>query len=94
MDSTKKTTCPNCNHRFTISDKYRTHQIGKKYTLFWFFDAINQFEHFNEVRCPSCGHQYRANEARLLFFFKSPYTLVLVCTLLAALMIIFVLKLK
>ena len=89
-----KTTCPKCNHIFDIVDNHRTHQIKDKYAPFWFFDAMRQFEHFNEVKCPSCGYGYKAKEARLFFLFRSPYTVVIFSLLFLILAIIFVLKLS
>jgi len=94
MTRKKKTTCPKCDYEFNIENRFRTYQIRRKYAPFWFFDAIKQFEHFNEIECPSCGHTFKAREARLLFFFSSPYTLVLICTLLMILLIVLLLKLK
>jgi len=65
------TLCPKCDTVFSIAEN-RTHQIKRKYAPFWFFDAMKQFENFSEVKCPSCGNKYKAEEARLFSFFKSP----------------------
>lgn len=94
INEKKMTTCPRCTYKFEITKKSRAYQIKREYAPFWFFDAINQFEHFREVRCPSCGHIFEAKEARLLFFFRSPYTVVLLCVLLAIFSIILVFKLR
>jgi uncharacterized protein (DUF983 family) len=55
------------------------YKIERKYAPFWFFDAIRQFEEFEKVKCPTCGNEYNAEEAKLFFFFKSPYVVVLLC---------------
>ena len=75
LKNERKTTCRNCGHIFSVADN-RAYKIRRKYAPFWFFDALRQFENFSSVECPSCGHKYRAEEARLFFFFKSPYTIV------------------
>ena len=42
----------------------------------WFFDALSQFIHFNQIRCPNCGKEFEAPEARLFGIFKSPITII------------------
>lgn len=79
-DDISKTTCPKCNNTFSFAEN-RTHQIRRKNAPFWFFDAIKQFENFNEVKCPSCGNKYLDSEARLFRYFKSPYVVVSLCLL-------------
>ena len=87
------TICPKCSNKFSIAEN-RAHQIKRKYAPFWFFDALKQFENFNEVKCPSCGYDYKSTDARLFLFFKSPYTVVALCLLFLLLAISIVLKLK
>jgi DNA-directed RNA polymerase subunit RPC12/RpoP len=92
-NNTNLITCPNCNNKFSIF-KNRAYQIRRKYAPFWFFDAVKQFEHFNEVACPVCKHRFFAKEARLFYFFKSPFTVVVICLLFLILAIAFLFKLK
>ena len=77
MNDKDKITCLGCKHVFSIANN-RNYQMTRKYAPFWFFDAIKQFENFNEVKCPSCGKVYIAEEARLFLFFKSPYTVFII----------------
>lgn len=93
LNNQRKTRCPKCGDIFDIDDKHRTHQIKSHYAPFWFFDAIRQFENFNEVKCPSCGNIYIAKEARLFFLFKSPYTIVVLCLIFLIFAVSFTLKL-
>ena len=88
-----ETICPKCNNKFSISEN-RTHRVKRKYAPFWFFDAMHQFENFNKVKCPSCDYQFKASEARLFLFFKSPYAVVVFCLfiLIMAVAIVFTLK--
>lgn len=88
-----KTICPKCKNKFSISEN-RAHKVKRNYAPFWFFDAMHQFENFNKVRCPSCDHEFKAEEARLFIFFKSPYTVVAFCLiiLITAVSIAFSLK--
>jgi len=65
--------CPKCRDQFAIKDNY-VHKKGKRYIPFWFIDAMNQFENFNALRCPSCGNVYKDKGLRIMFFFKSPYS--------------------
>ena len=69
------TICPKCAADFPIAENRRC-QVKSKYAPFWFFDAMNQFENFSQVRCPVCGYEYKAKEARLFFVFKSPYVVI------------------
>ena len=70
------TICPKCGNEFSIS-LHRKYQIRRKYVPFWFIDAMNQFENFNEVICPYCEYEFKASDTRLFLFFKSPYSVVL-----------------
>jgi len=88
-----KTSCPRCKTAFAIAE-HRIYQIKSNYAPFWFFEAVNQFEHFNEVKCPSCGHVYKAKEARLFFLFKSPYTVIVLGILIVLIAIVIELKLS
>lgn len=91
--NTETTICPKCNNKFHIAEN-RTHKIKRRYAPFWFFDAMKQFENFNEVKCPSCGYKYKAKESKLFHFFESPYTVVALCLifLILAITIVFILK--
>jgi ribosomal protein S27AE len=75
MRKSDQTICGKCHTTFEI-DPNRSHKIREKTTLVWFVDAMNQFENFSEVTCPSCGNRFKAEEARLFVFFKSPYTVI------------------
>jgi len=37
---------------------------------------MTQFENFSTVKCPECRNIFKASEARLFGFIKSPYTVV------------------
>lgn len=89
----KKTICPNCNNKCSIAEN-RAHQIKRNYAPFWFFDAIKQFEKYNEVKCSSRGHTFIAKEARLFHYFKSPYTVVVFCLLFLLMALVLTFKLK
>ena len=82
------TTCSQCGFSFGI-DGNRRHRITRKYAPFWFFDAVRQFERFNEVECPKCGFIYLAPEARLFGIFKSARSVVILCLVLVALMVVY-----
>lgn len=92
-DNSEKTTCLKCSQKFSISDN-RAHRIEGRCAPFWFFDAIRQFENFNKVQCPSCGCKYKTKEAKLFFFFKSSYTVLIICLLFVVCAIFIVFKLK
>jgi len=94
LGNKRKTTCPKCNHIFDIVDDHRTHQVRRKHAPFWFLDAMGQLEHFNELKCPSCGYDYEAKEPRLFFLFKGPYTLVILTLFVLLVAIVFSLKLS
>ena len=89
----EKTSCPKCGHTFSIHNN-REYQIKAKYAPFWFIEAMNQFEYFNEVKCPFCKHTYKAAEARLFFIFRSPYTVVISGLLFLLAAILLTVKLK
>jgi uncharacterized Zn-finger protein len=80
-DQANLTVCPECGANFDIA-KNRKFGIVRKHAPFWFFDAMKQFEHHNEVKCPKCGYQYKAKEARLFIFFRSPYLVFGLCIIL------------
>lgn len=80
------TTCPRCSTTLEI-DKNRSFLIRNKTHFTWFYDAMNQFENFSTVKCPECGNVFKAPEARLFGVFKSPYTLVILATLLGIMLI-------
>jgi ssDNA-binding Zn-finger/Zn-ribbon topoisomerase 1 len=86
------TVCPRCGSGFAIS-KHRRYKIENRYAPFWFFDAIRQFEHHDEVICPECRHQYKAEEARLFFCFRSPYVVLALCLILGLISVLVALKL-
>ena len=86
------TVCPKCKKTFLIENN-RTYQTKRKYAPFWFFDATRQFENYNEVKCPFCDHKYKAKEARLFLFIKSPYTVFTLCLIILFFMIIITIKL-
>ena len=66
--------CPSCNKEFNIH-KNRSYKIKDSIIPgAWFYYAMNQFENFSLVTCPFCGHEYKAEEARLFGIFKSPYS--------------------
>lgn len=88
-----KTTCPKCNSIFSFAEN-RIHQIKREYAPFWFFDAINQFENFNKVKCPSCGTEFIDNEVRLFRYFRSPYSVVAICLLFLFFAIVVLFQLK
>ena len=77
MKTRTETSCPKCNNKFSVSNN-RIYQIKRKYWPLWFIDAMNQFEHFNEVKCPKCGCGFISDEARLFLISKSPYTVVII----------------
>lgn len=93
MPNKKITVCPNCNSSCIIEQNL-AYEIEKKYAPFWFFDAMNQFENFNKIKCPSCGNIYKSEEARLLFVFKSPYTVVIFCLLFIVIAVGFLIFIK
>jgi len=93
ISKANNTICPKCQHTFPINDN-RTYQVKSKYAPFWFFDAVRQFEKFNEVKCPYCEHKYKAKEARLFLFFKSPYTVFVLCLIFVLFAIVITLKLS
>lgn len=76
------TKCNNCGKEISIS-KNRFYKIKSKYAPFWFVEAVNQFENFNKIECPYCGNKFIAKEARLFFFFKSPYLIIILGALFA-----------
>lgn len=77
----RDTIWPECGAVFNI-DKHRKYSIKRKYAPFWFFDAIKQFENHSKVICPRCNHEYKAKEAKIFFFFRSPYLVFVLCILL------------
>jgi hypothetical protein len=81
MRKIDQTICEKCHTSFEIHLN-RSHKIRENTILVWFVDAMNQFENFNEVSCPSCGNRFKAEEARLFGFFKSPYTVIVLGILL------------
>jgi hypothetical protein len=85
------TVCPRCGTVYDIS-KHRKYKIDRRYAPFWFFDAMKQFEHHDEVICPECQHQYKAKEARLFLFFRSPYLVFALCVILGLLAVLVALK--
>ncbi len=89
MPNKKISICPKCNHS-CVTEHNLAHGISNKYPGFWFFDAMNQFENFNKIKCPSCGEIFKSEEARLLFVFKSPYTIVIFSLIFIAIMIGFI----
>lgn len=74
------TICHECNTSFEIHPN-RYHKVRENRTLGWFVDAMNQFENFSEVSCPSCGNRFKADEARLFGIIKSPYIAILLSIL-------------
>jgi hypothetical protein len=86
MRKSDRTICEKCHTSFDIHPN-RSHKIHEKTILVWFVDAMNQFENFSEVTCPSCGNRFRAEEARLFGFFRSPYTVIVLGILLVGVMI-------
>ncbi len=83
----KITICPKCVSPFEI-DKNRVYKVRSN-SLLWFADAINQFEHFNEVQCPSCGFKYKAKEAKLFSIFNSIYPVVAISIIFAFLVMLY-----
>ena len=88
----KITICPKCGADFPIVQN-RRFQIKSRYAPFWFFDAMNQFENFGQVRCPECRYEYKAKETRLFFVFKSPYLVIAVGILIVLIAILINLRL-
>ncbi|MFZ1985912.1 MAG: hypothetical protein WAU91_15955 [Desulfatitalea sp.] len=78
----KETICAVCKTTFDIHSNL-TMKIQDRRPLMWFVDAMNQFENFSDVTCPQCGHNFKAQEARLFGIFKSPYTVLVVGTLIS-----------
>ena len=81
MRKSDQTICGKGHTNFEI-DPNRSRKVRENTILVWFVDAMNQFENFSEVTCPSCGNTFKAEEARLFGFFKSPYTVILFSILL------------
>jgi uncharacterized Zn-finger protein len=88
----RTTTCPKCDAGFSIAENHKF-QVESKYAPFWFFDAMNQFENFSQVKCPECGHEYEAKEARLFSVFKSPYLVIAIGILIVLIAILINLRL-
>ena len=86
------TTCPKCGAGFPIAENRRC-QVKSRYAPLWFFDAVNQFENFSQVKCPECGHDYKAKEARLFFVFKSPHLVIAIGILIVLIAILINLRL-
>lgn len=85
-----ETQCPTCLNRFEIH-KNRSFEIRKGYFVYQFYDAVNQFQNFNQVKCPTCGITFKAPEARLFYVFKSPYSVVFISTILGLLLMAYIL---
>jgi C4-type Zn-finger protein len=82
-----QTICPSCKKEFNIH-RNRSYKIKDSVIPgAWFYHAMNQFENFSQVTCPSCGNNYKAKEARLLVIFRSPYSAVVSTILLLAFII-------
>ncbi len=88
MSKNMTTRCPDCESTFDIHEN-RNHKIREGCFPIVFYDAMNQFENFNQVQCPKCKKDFKAPEARLFGIFKSPYTVVGVCIALNVLMLIY-----
>ena len=83
------TKCPKCLKDIDIHNS-RSVKIRYRTSVVWFFDAINQFLKFDQVRCPNCGNEFKAPEAKLFGVFKSPYTIIALAILFDLLLITYV----
>ncbi len=86
MKKIETTICKKCKTQFKIHPN-RSYKIRENTNFVWFVDAMNQFENFREVQCPSCGAVFKADEARLFGMFRSPYTAVLCSVIFVSLMV-------
>lgn len=71
------TVCPKCKASFD-SHLNLAYTIERRYAPYWFFDALKQYKNFNHLKCPNCGFLFINNNLKVLFFFKSLYTAILV----------------
>ena len=89
MEKHRKTKCQSCYRDFNIHENM-SYQVRKNTNIVWFFDALAQFQNFNQVICPFCGKTYQAPEARLFGVFKSPYTVIILCLLLNIILLAYI----
>lgn len=69
----KKFKCPTCG---IICDKLDLLNVDHKRSFFFFYRLANQLEKFNIVVCSSCKNEFKDRSLRILFVFKSIYSLV------------------
>ena len=83
----KNTSCPKCHKEFPIHEN-RAFKTKIRGNFFAPFDAMSQLTNYDIVICPFCKESFQSPEAKLFWYFKSPFTVLALGMLIVAALLV------